>query len=539
MIGGQQKADGLPGQMQHWGLTLDKLIVQAARWHGRREIVWRQADGSIGRSDYAALERAARRLSSALLAAGIRPGDRIATIASNNFDHLALWYGAMGVGIVCHTINPRLHVDQLIFIGNHAGDRLLFADVGQAALVEQILPHCPTIEAIHLINGAAEGLSYPDLPAFVREASPEIAWGGFAEDMAAGLCYTSGTTGNPKGVLYSHRSNYMLALNTSLPDAFALSSRDVIMPVVPMYHANTWGLAFSAVMVGAKLVLPGPLLDGAALHELIEGEGVTFSAGVPTVWQSYVDYLRAIGVARSGLKRVVIGGSACPVALMEALEALGIEVVHAWGMTELSPVGLAATPTPDSLALPPDEQRRLAAKQGHPVGIDAMIVDDAQAPLAHDGESAGRLMVRGPAVIDRYYGAEDTALEPGGWFDTGDIATIDPQGFVRITDRSKDIIKSGGEWISSVDIENMVMAHANVAQAAVVAIAHPKWGERPKLYVQERRPGESAPADFIAFLDGRIARWWMPDEVEIVDAIPIGSTGKIDKNALRALAAAG
>ncbi|MHA3791114.1 long-chain fatty acid--CoA ligase [Sphingomonas sp. YL-JM2C] len=539
MIGREQEGKGLPGRMQPWGVTLDRLIVQAARWHGRREIVWRRADGSIGRSDYAALEQAARRISSALLDAGIRPGDRIATLASNNFDHLAIWYGAMGVGIVCHTLNPRLHADQLVFIANHAGDRLLFADVGQAALVEQLLPRCPMIGAVHLINGTPEGLPYSGLSDFVGTASAEVAWGGFDENMAAGLCYTSGTTGNPKGVLYSHRSNYMLAMNTSLPDAFGLSSRDVIMPVVPMYHANTWGLAFSAVMVGAKLVLPGTQLDGAALHELIEGEGVTFSAGVPTVWQSYVDHLRAIGVDRSGLKRVVIGGSACPAMLMEAMEALGVEVIHAWGMTELSPVGLAATPTPDSLALPPAEQRQLAAKQGHPVGIDAMIVDDAQIPLPHDGESAGRLMVRGPAVIDRYYGVEESALEPGGWFDTGDIATIDPQGFVRITDRAKDIIKSGGEWISSVDIENMVMAHPNVAQAAVVAIAHPKWGERPKLYVQERRPGENAPGDFITFLDGRIARWWMPDEVEIIDAIPIGSTGKIDKKALRALAGAG
>ena len=528
---------GLPGQMQHWELTLDKLIVQAARWHGGRQVVWRRCDGAVERADYAGLEQAARRISNALLAAGIRPGDRIATLASNNFDHLALWYGAMGVGIVCHTLNPRLHPDQLVYIANHAGDRLLFADAVQAALVRQILPHCPSIKGVHLLNSASQEEDFGTLADFVGDAGTEVAWGGFDEDMAAGLCYTSGTTGNPKGVLYSHRSNTILAMNTAMPDAFNLSSRDVIMPVVPMYHANTWGLAFSAVMVGARLVLPGTMLDGQSLHALVAGEGVTFAAGVPAIWQSYVDHLRAQGITRSPLKRVVIGGSACPGALMEAMEALGMEVLHAWGMTELSPVGLAATPTPESLALPPAGQQALALKQGHPVGIDAMIADEAGAALPHDGRTPGRLMARGATVIDRYYGAEASALEPGGWFDTGDIATIDPQGFVRITDRAKDIIKSGGEWISSVDIENALMAHPNVAQAAVIAIPHAKWGERPKLYVQLRRAGGSTPEDFTVFLENRIAKWWMPDEVEIVDSIPIGSTGKIDKKALRAQAA--
>jgi fatty-acyl-CoA synthase len=526
---------GLPGQMQQWGLTLDRLLVHAARWHGGREIVWRRADGSVARADYAALESAARGISQALLAAGIRLGDRLATLASNNFDHLALWYGAMAVGIVCHTLNPRLHHDQLAYIVNDAADRMIFADAGQAELMQRLLPLCPTIEAAYLINCNGEPSPFDSLTDFVGGAGGSVPWGRFDEGAAAGLCYTSGTTGNPKGVLYSHRSNYLLALNTCLPDAFDLSCRDVIMPVVPMYHANTWGLAFSAVLVGAKLVLPGTMLDGRSLHQLIEEEGVTFSAGVPTVWQSYVEHLAELGLHRSPLNRVVIGGSACPPTLMEAMEALGISVVHAWGMTELSPVGLAATPTPESLKLATDDQRLLALKQGRPVGIDAKIADEDGASLPHDGQTAGRLMVSGPAVIERYYGARSSALDADGWLDSGDIATIDPYGFVRITDRAKDIIKSGGEWISSVDIENVVAAHPNVAMAAVVAVSHKKWGERPKLYVQLRRPGENVPSDFKAFLDARIARWWMPDEIEIIDSIPLGSTGKIDKKALRAL----
>lgn len=521
------------GMMQSWELTVDKLLDQAARWHPLREVVSCSADGSARRYDYRELRQAAKRVSGALAAAGMRRGDRIATLGSNNFDHLALWYGAMGIGIICHTINPRLHIDQLVYIANHAGDRMLFADDVHLALARTLARGCPAIETVIAINGIVPDPDVVSLTQWCEGQGGEIAWGGFCENTAAGLCYTSGTTGNPKGVLYSHRSNSLLAMNTAMPDAFNLSSRDVIMPVVPMYHANTWGLAFSAVLVGAKLVLPGPLLDGRSLHALIEVEGVTFSAGVPTIWQTYVDHLRSEGLTTSSLRRVVIGGSACPGSLMDDLESLGISVLHAWGMTELSPVGLAATPTPESLALPDDEQRRMALKQGHPVGIDAQIADDDGRPLDHDGEAQGRLMVRGPAVIERYYGAERSALDPEGWFDTGDIATIDPSGFVRITDRAKDIIKSGGEWISSVDVENAVLAHPDVALAAVVAIADRKWGERPKLILQLRPGTQSAPSEFRDFLEGRIAKWWLPDEIEIVEAIPLGPTGKVDKKSLR------
>lgn len=529
--------DDARGRMQRGELLVSRFLEQAARWHGARAIVSRFPDGSMQRADYAQLHAMAKRVSSALLRAGVRRGDRIATLALNSLDHLAVWYGTMGIGAVCHTINPRLHDDQIVYIANHAGDRMIFADGGFEDLVARILPNCPSITEVVSLNETMPGTRFPTLRAFVEGADDACPWGGFDEETACGLCYTSGTTGNPKGVLYSHRSNYLLALNTIVPDAFALSARDVIMPVVPMFHANTWGLAFSGPAVGAKLVLPGPMLDGRSLHALIEGEGVTFSAGVPTVWQGYVDHLRDLGIARSGLRRAVIGGSACPESLMRDMEALGIEVLHAWGMTELSPVGLAATFTPEIAALPPAAQREQALKQGRPVGIDATIMDDDGSPLPRDGVATGRLMVRGPTVIERYAGQDESALTDDGWFDTGDIATIDRYGYVRITDRAKDIIKSGGEWISSVDVENAVTTHPDVAIAAVIAVPHDKWGERPRLYVQ-LRPGSRATADDLRrHLDGRIARWWMPDEIEIVGAVPIGSTGKIDKKALRAMAA--
>lgn len=518
------------GLMQHWPLTVDRILSQAARWHGDQAVISRCPDGSLHRSDYAQLHQQARRVSSALLHAGLQPGATIATIAMNTFDHLAAWYGIMGVGMICHTVNPRLHDDQLTYILRHGDARLLMADHAFAPLVRRLLPSCPAIQRVVWLNAGADA---DGVDAFARSDDEGVCWGNFAEESAAGLCYTSGTTGNPKGVLYSHRSNTLLAMNTIMPDAFALSVRDTIMPVVPMFHANTWGLAFSAPLVGARLVLPGAALDGRSLHELIEEEGVTFSAGVPTVWQNYVDYLRSSDVKSSSLRRVVIGGAACSEALKQDMEALGVEVLHAWGMTELSPVGLVASHNYASSRLPLDERRTLELKQGRPTGIDAMLQDDAGAALPHDGRTPGRLMVRGPAVIDRYLKAETTALDAGGWFDTGDIATIDPLGFVKITDRAKDIIKSGGEWISSVDIENAMLNHPDVALAAVIAVPHDKWGERPKLVLQLRGAPSCAPDAYLRYLEGRVARWWIPDTVEIVEAIPIGATGKIDKKALR------
>jgi fatty-acyl-CoA synthase len=516
--------------MQQWPLTVDRILSQAARWHSGQAVVSRQPDGSLKRGNYAQLQEQARCVSRALLSAGIRPGDTVATVAMNTFDHLAAWYGIMGVGMICHTVNPRLHDDQLIYILQHGGARFLLADQSFSPLVERLLPSCPALERVVWLNAGADA---DGIEAFAASHAGDVQWGGFPEDTAAGLCYTSGTTGNPKGVLYSHRSNTLLAMNTIMPDAFALSVRDTIMPVVPMFHANTWGLAFSAPMVGARLVLPGAALDGRSLHELIEGEGVTFSAGVPTVWQNYVEHLRATGARTSSLRRVVIGGAACPETLKQDMEDLGVEVLHAWGMTELSPVGLVASHSAASLRLPAEQRRAVELKQGRPTGIDAMLQDDNGAELQRDGLTPGRLMVRGPAVIDRYLGAETSALHADGWFDTGDIATIDELGFVKITDRAKDIIKSGGEWISSVDIENAMLSHPDVALAAVIAVPHDKWGERPKLVLQLRGVASCSPDEYLRYLEGRIARWWIPDLVEIVEAIPIGATGKIDKKALR------
>lgn len=535
------------GRMQDWPLTVDRLLDGAARWHGATEIVTRYPDGSVFRSSYSDLAVRARLVSQALRKAGVGQGDVIATLASNSLDHLAVWYGVMGIGAVCHTLNPRLHDDQLAYIANHAGDSWLFVDGVLAGQAGRIAARAPGIGTIVTINDPRSGGigEYSNLGEFIAGYDgADCTWGGFDERLTAGLCYTSGTTGDPKGVAYTHRSNTLHAMNTIAPDAFALSARDVIMPVVPMYHANTWGLAFSGPAVGAKLVMPGPQLDGGSLHALIEAEGVTFAAGVPTVWQGYVDFLRERGIARTSMQRVVVGGSACSAALIAALEALGATVTHAWGMTELSPVGLVATPTPSVLALSSDEQREQALKQGRPIGIDARIVDESGRALSRDGSAVGHLEVRGPGVIERYVGHAHSALSDDGWFDTGDIASIDRHGYVRITDRAKDIIKSGGEWISSVDVENALLTHPDVALAAVIGIAHDKWGERPKLYVQLRPSldegdGRDLAQVFRDYLAARIARWWVPDEVEIIGTIPIGATGKIDKKALRALHEAG
>jgi fatty-acyl-CoA synthase len=524
---------GMPGMMQSWPLTLDKIIRHACKWHGGREVISRNSDGMVERASYADVYREAKNISEALLREGVQPGDRVATLAFNHCHHLAAWYGIMGIGAVCHTLNPRLHAEQLVYIINHAQDRVVFADADQVQLLKSLLPRCPTVERVilldaHITNGDAIALSE-----FVDDCTGECRWGQFDEALAAGLCYTSGTTGNPKGVLYSHRSNYLLAMNTVMPDAFCLSEREVIMPIVPMFHANSWGLAFSAPLVGAKLVLPGPRLDGASVYELIATEGVTFSAGVPTVWQALIDHCHAEGITSMPLRRVVVGGSACPETMVEQFAALGVEVLHAWGMTELSPVGLTATPTAAIDKLSSDEQRQQALKQGRVVGIDAEIMDEDGTVLPHDGQTSGRLLVRGPNVVERYYGHQESALDSCGWLDTGDIATIDMFGYVRITDRAKDIIKSGGEWISSVDIENEVMGHDAVALAAVIAVPHDKWGERPKLLVQLIPGALADPEEFRSYLASRIAKWWMPDEIVIIDVIPLGATGKIDKKAIR------
>ena len=453
------------------------------------------------------------------------------------------WYAIMGMGAVCHTLNPRLFIEQLRYIISHAQDRIIFTDLSFLPTLMKLRGEMPSVEHVvvmtdraHMAEVAFAGaLCFEDL---IEQHAADAHWGGFDENTAAGLCYTSGTTGAPKGVLYSHRSNVLHTLVTLQSDVIGLSARDVVMPIVPMYHSNAWGLALSAPAVGAKLVMPGAKMDGASIHELIETEGVTYSAAVPTVWETLLDHLRATGARLTHLKRVLVGGAAAPEALVRAFQdELGVAVSHAWGMTEMSPLGTLGAPTPEVDALPPDARLRELLKQGRvPFGVEMKLTDGAGAPLPHDGRAFGHLKVRGPCVARGYFkGDGGDILDAEGFLDTGDVATIDSLGFMQITDRAKDLIKSGGEWISSIEIEDLVDSHPKVALAAVIGVPDPKWEERP-LLIDKLRAGERATREeILGFLEGKIARWWMPDEVLFVDEIPLGATGKIDKKRLREL----
>ena len=529
------------GLMQDWPLTVDKILDHARTWHGDVEIVTRSVEGPVVRTTYADVHRRAKQLSNALQGLGVERGDRVATLAWNTDRHLEVWYGVMGMGAVCHTLNPRLHPEQLCYIINHAGDMAVFVDLTFAPLLLAHRDKMPNVKHLVVLTDEAHRAAAKLEGALAYEAllagqSDEFAWGGFDENTAAGLCYTSGTTGAPKGVLYSHRSNFLHTLVTLGGDLLGISSRDVVLPVVPMFHANAWGLSFSGPAVGAKLVMPGARLDGASVHELLETEGVTFSAAVPTIWQMLLTHLRESGGELSTLKRVVIGGAAVPEALVRAFQDdYGVEVTHAWGMTETSPLGTESNPTAKTLALDPDSQFRLKMKQGRaPLGIEMKLTDDAGRPLPHDGRTSGHLKVKGPFVARAYFGGDGGDILDGeGFFDTGDVATIDEYGFMQITDRAKDVIKSGGEWISSIEIENLAMGHPKAELCAVIGVSHPKWDERPVLLVK-LKPGETAtPDEFLEFLEGRIAKWWTPDAVLFVDEIPLGATGKIDKKVLR------
>jgi fatty-acyl-CoA synthase len=531
----------LQGLMQDWPLTVDRILDHGADWHPRREVVSRMVEGPIFRTNYAQLRTRAKRLTNALKGLGVQAGDRVATLAWNTARHMETWYGIMGMGAVCHTLNPRLFADQLCYIIGHAEDKVIFADLTFLPLLMANRPKMASVRHVvaltdreHLAKLNLPGvLCYEDL---IAENDADCAWGGFDENTACGLCYTSGTTGRPKGVLYSHRSNFIHTLVTMGADFLGISGQDVVMPIVPMFHANAWGVVFSAPAAGAKLVLPGARMDGVSICELLETEGVTFAAGVPTVWQMVLAHLRETGGRLSTLKRVVSGGSAVPEAIVRTFrDDYGVEFTHAWGMTETSPFGTQSSPTDEVAAMDPDTQFRFAMKQGRPpLCIELKLSDEADRTLPHDGKSVGRLKVRGPFVAGSYYrGGGGEILDAEGYFDTGDIATIDRYGFMEITDRAKDVIKSGGEWISSVEIENLAMGHPKAALACVIGAAHPKWSERPVLLVK-LRPGETACADeFLSFLEGRIARWWMPDDVVFVDDIPLGATGKIDKKQVR------
>jgi fatty-acyl-CoA synthase len=528
------------GRMQEWPLTVDRILDNAKAWHGDREIVSRSVEGPIVRTTYAEVHGRAKRVSSALKALGIRHGDRVATLAWNTARHLEAWYGIMGIGAVCHTLNPRLFSEQLVYIINHAEDRVIFTDLTFLPILAQIRDQIPTVkhfvvmtDEAHMTDALPGALAYETL---VATHSADCAWGGFDENSPAGLCYTSGTTGNPKGVLYSHRSNFLHTLVTAGVDVMGLGAMETVLPVVPMFHANAWGIAFSAPAVGAKLVMPGPKLDGASVHELLESEKVTFSAAVPTVWQMLLTHLRQTEGKLSTLKRVVIGGSAVPEAIVRGFrDEFGVDVTHAWGMTETSPLGTLANPSAKVAELDDEAQLKFKLKQGRPpVCIDLKLVDDEDKVLPHDGSTFGRLMVKGPFVVGQYFkGDGGDVLDPEGFFDTGDVATIDSYGYMQITDRSKDVIKSGGEWISSIEIENIAAGHPKAELAAVIGVVHPKWDERPLLLVK-LRPGETGTKDeFLKFLEGKIAKWWTPDDVVFVDDIPLGATGKIDKKLIR------
>lgn len=518
--------------MQHWTLTLDKIADHAARWHGDIEIVSRSAGGEYQRTGWAMLREDARRATVALAAQGVVAGDRVATLAMNGGRHLAAWFGIMNMGAICHTLNPRLSDEQLIYVINHAGDRLILADYGFRDVLERVKAQCPGVERIIWFDGTGDD----GWDQWIGDYPAECRWGDFPEESPAGLCYTSGTTGRPKGVVYTHRSNYLHTLMILQPDVFNLSARTSLLLAVPMFHANAWGLCFAAAAVGAKLVLPGPKLDGRTLYELLEGEAVNLTAGVPTVWQTLLQFLDANRLRLTTLKRVMIGGAPCPEVLIRAFAEHGVEVQHNWGMTETSPLGTAGMPTAVVAALPAEDQLRYKLTQGRvPLGVDIRITDQQGAVQLHDGGHVGYLGVRGHSVIERYYRSDETALDADGFFDTGDIGTIDPQGYLRLTDRAKDAIKSGGEWISSSEIENAALHHPDVAIAAAIAVPHPKWGERPLLVVQLKDGAAEDEGGIRTVLQDALARWAVPDEIRFLDAIPLNGTGKVDKNQVRRL----
>jgi len=529
------------GQMQDWPLLLHKIIDYAALQFGDREIVTRSVEGPLHRTTYAQTRLRALRLAQMLSQQGIRLGDRVATLAWNTARHLECWYGISGIGAIYHTVNPRLFPDQIVWILNHAEDRLLFTDVTFVPLLEKLADRLPAIER-YIVLTDAEHMPATTLKraiayaSWLAEADGDFRWTEFDEKTAAGLCYTSGTTGHPKGVLYSHRSNTLQSLALVGADKFALASSDCCLPVVPLFHANSWSLAFSCPMVGAKMVMPGPRLDGASLYELLETEHVTFSAAVPTIWLALMQYLdRESKAPPSTLRRLAIGGSACPPMLIERFQAYGVEVCHAWGMTEMSPVGTVGSLKPQLADLAPEQRLELKAKQGYAFfGVEMKITDDAGLELPWDGKTFGRLKTRGFSVIDTYFRDDGgPILDEDGFFDTGDVATIDPDGYMQITDRAKDVIKSGGEWISSIDIENLAVGHADVAEAAVIGIGHATWGERPLLIVVPKAGCSLDKASLLRFLEGKIAKWWLPDDVQIVAEIPHTATGKINKLKLR------
>ena len=530
----------LQGLMQDQPLLISNLIDFAELHHGDAEIVSRRVEGDIHRSTWTEVARRARGVANALDAQGLAMSDRIATIAWNGYRHLELYYGVSGAGRVLHTINPRLHPDQVAWIVNHAEDQVLAFDTSFLPLVQAVHARCPTVrqwialcdaDKLPADSGIANLVSYE---AWIGGQSARYAWPSFDENSASSMCYTSGTTGNPKATLYSHRSTLLHAYGSALPDVMGLSARDAVLPVVPMFHVNAWGIPYSAALTGCKLVFPGPALDGKSIYDLIESEAVSFAAGVPTVWQMLLGHLQANELKFSTLERTVIGGAACPPAMLRSFKAYGVDVLHGWGMTEMSPLGTLCALKKKHLAMDAEAQLAVLEKQGRAVfGVEMKIVDGQGVELPWDGKATGDLLVKGPWVVKKYFNSEDSDPLMDGWFPTGDVATIDPDGYLQITDRSKDVIKSGGEWISSIGIENIAVAHPAVAMAACIGVAHPKWDERP-IVVVARKPGaELTREELLAFYDGKIARWQIPDDVVFVESMQLGATGKILKTRLR------
>ncbi|MGQ0651405.1 MAG: 3-(methylthio)propionyl-CoA ligase [Betaproteobacteria bacterium] len=517
----------MQGLMMDMPLLVSGLIQHADRFHGETEIVSKTVEGTVHRYGYSAAHSRSRRLAKALQGLGVAMHDRVATLAWNGFRHFEIYYAVAGSGAVIHTINPRLFPDQIVYIANHAEDKVVFYDTTFQPLVDKLRSQVKTVQHWIALNEQYEAL--------VAGQDADFEWPSFDEKTAACLCYTSGTTGNPKGALYSHRSTIIHAYAAALPDTLGISARDVVLPVVPMFHVNAWGLPYACAMVGAKMVFPGPHLDGRSLHELFEGEAVTMSAGVPTVWLGLLNYVREKKLGFSTLKRLVIGGSACPPAMIKAFQdEYGVAVLHAWGMTEMSPLGTAGTFKARHMKLSKEERDAWQNKQGRPMyGVDMRIVGEDGSELPWDGKAFGNLQVRGPWVIRSYFKGEGGDPLKDGWFPTGDVATIDPDGTMQITDRSKDVIKSGGEWISSIDLENIAVAHPAIAEAAVIGIQHPKWDERP-VVVAVKKPGqEVSKEELLRFYEGKIARWWMPDDVLFVQELPHTATGKLSKLTLR------
>jgi len=530
------------GLMQSDPVNLISILIHAGRWHGDREVVTNTVEGGIHKQTYADTLARATRLASRLQQFGINQGDRVGTMGWNTHRHLESWYAISGQGAICHTINPRLFADQIEFIVNHAEDRLIFVDLTFVDLLASLLPKLPTVEAVvimtdnaHMPDTSAWGVDVHCYEEFLADGNETFDWPVLDDNTGSSLCYTSGTTGDPKGVLYSHRGNLLHAYASCAADVFDLSARDTILMVVPMFHANSWGIAYAGPIAGAKLVLPGPHMDGASIHALIANEAVTKAAAVPTVWNMLIAHLNESGDSLDSLKEVVIGGAAVPRAMIDEFDKkYGVEVIHAWGMTEMTPIGTVNRGKPFMEALDAKQVLDVRCKQGRvPYGVDMKIVNDDGAELPHDGKTFGRLLVKGPWTIGSYYKSGESALQDG-WFDTGDIATIDEHGYMQITDRSKDVIKSGGEWISSVDLENTAMGMPGIAMAACIGATHPKWDERPILLVKQSEPGKLTEDAIINHLAGSIAKWQLPDAVIFVDEIPLTATGKIDKKPLRA-----